>query len=144
MFNKPCHQGRSCAAPRAFVSAPPPPPPPWRSPPPPRSPGRTRGQGLTLVHFSAQPELFLTQNIPCTPPNTPSHLLYTPYTTPKRTPIPQKALTLTRKVDECEPLPGVAVARGAGSHGPGPGRHGDEHVIGCQTWLSEKYVIGCH
>jgi beta-phosphoglucomutase-like phosphatase (HAD superfamily) len=28
-------------------------------------------QGLTLVHFSAQPEPLLTQNTPQTPPNTP-------------------------------------------------------------------------
>ena len=28
------------------------------------------GQGLTLVHFSAQPEPSLTQNTPCTPRNT--------------------------------------------------------------------------
>jgi hypothetical protein len=28
-------------------------------------------QGLTLVHFSAQPEPFLPQNIPQTPPYTP-------------------------------------------------------------------------
>jgi len=27
-------------------------------------------QGLTLVHFPAQPELFLTQNTPYIPPNT--------------------------------------------------------------------------
>jgi hypothetical protein len=30
-----------------------------------------RGQGLTLVHYSAQPEPFLSKNSPCTPPNTP-------------------------------------------------------------------------
>ena len=30
-----------------------------------------RGQGLTLVHFSAQPQPFLTQNTPYTPPTTP-------------------------------------------------------------------------
>jgi len=29
----------------------------------------TRSAGLTLVHFSAQPEPFLTQNAPLTPPN---------------------------------------------------------------------------
>jgi peptidase E len=28
-------------------------------------------QGLTLVHFSGQPEPFLTQSTPYTPPNTP-------------------------------------------------------------------------
>jgi len=37
-----------------------------------------RGQGLTLVHFSAQLEPFLTQNTPFTPPNPPSHPLHTP------------------------------------------------------------------
>jgi len=31
----------------------------------------TLTQGLTLVHFLAQPEPFLTQNEPCEPPNTP-------------------------------------------------------------------------
>ena len=58
-------------------------------------------QGLTLVHFSAQPEPFLTQNTPITPHNTSS-------TTPKQllhaAPIPQKVLTLIIKVDECKPL----------------------------------------
>jgi len=34
--------------------------------------------GPTLVHFSAQPEPFMTQNLPCTPPNTPYHLLNNP------------------------------------------------------------------
>ena len=33
--------------------------------------GEGGGQGLTLVHFSAQPGLFLTQNTPQTPPYTP-------------------------------------------------------------------------
>ena len=62
-------------------------------------------QGLTLVHLSAQPEPFLTNNTPSTPPNTPyKHPLNTPKTTPKCTPMPQKALTLSRKVDECKPL----------------------------------------
>ena len=28
-------------------------------------------KGLTLVHFTAQPEPFLTQNTPCTTPSTP-------------------------------------------------------------------------
>jgi len=35
------------------------------------------GQGLTLVHFSAQIELFLTQNTPCISPNYPKHCLNT-------------------------------------------------------------------
>jgi dsDNA-specific endonuclease/ATPase MutS2 len=30
-----------------------------------------RGQGLTLVHFTPQPEPFMTQNTPYTPPGTP-------------------------------------------------------------------------
>jgi len=65
-------------------------------------------QGLTLVHFSAQPEPYLTRNTPFTPPNTPRHLLNTRKTTPKQSlnapPIPQKALTLSQKVDECKAL----------------------------------------
>jgi hypothetical protein len=36
--------------------------------------------------------------------NDPYHLLNTPYTTPECTPIPQNALKLSRKVDECKPL----------------------------------------
>jgi len=36
---------------------------------------RVNRQGLTLVHVSAQPEPFLTQN---TPSNTPEHLLNAP------------------------------------------------------------------
>jgi len=35
------------------------------------------GQGLTLVHFSAQPEPFLTQNPPWTLHSTPKHPLNT-------------------------------------------------------------------
>jgi len=38
----------------------------------------SRRQGLTLVHFSAQPEPFLTQHAPHTPPDTPRHPLQTP------------------------------------------------------------------
>ena len=34
-------------------------------------------QGLTLVHFSAQPEPFLTPNKPLIPPDTPLHPLGT-------------------------------------------------------------------
>jgi hypothetical protein len=34
--------------------------------------------GASLVHFSAQPEPFPTQNTPYIPPNTRSHLLYIP------------------------------------------------------------------
>jgi len=58
-------------------------------------------QELTLVHFSAQPEPYMTRNTPFkpqNPPNTPRHLLNTRKITPKQTlnapPIPQKALTL--------------------------------------------------
>ena len=36
------------------------------------------GQGLTLVHFSTQPEPFLTQNTPSTTPNTAQHPLNAP------------------------------------------------------------------
>ena len=35
-------------------------------------------QGLTLVHFSARPEPFLTENTPSTPPNPPLHPLNIP------------------------------------------------------------------
>jgi hypothetical protein len=59
-------------------------------------------QGLTLVHFSAQPEPYLTLNTPFKPPtttNTPRHRLNTRKIIPKQTlnasPIPQKALTLS-------------------------------------------------
>ena len=37
-----------------------------------------KGQGLTLVLFSAQPEPFLTQNTPWTPPDTPQYPLTPP------------------------------------------------------------------
>jgi len=47
---------------------------------------RGRRQGLTLVHFSAQPETFLTQNTPYTPPHTTSHPFNTPKITYKCTP----------------------------------------------------------
>jgi len=43
-------------------------------------------QGLTLVHYSAQNEPFLTQKHTLNTPNTPYHPLNTPETTPKRTP----------------------------------------------------------
>jgi hypothetical protein len=33
--------------------------------------GAAGNQGLTLLHFSAQPELFRTQHAPHSPPNTP-------------------------------------------------------------------------
>jgi hypothetical protein len=61
------------------------------------------GQGLTLVHFSAQSEPYVTQNTPFEPARnttpTPRHLLNTRNIAPKQTltapPIPQKALTLS-------------------------------------------------
>jgi len=48
-------------------------------------------QGLTLVHFSAQPEPCLKQITPCTPRNIPSHPLNIPYTIPKCTPSPTQS-----------------------------------------------------
>jgi len=42
-------------------------------------------QGLTLVHFSAQLERFLTQKHTVDTPNTPYHPLNTPRTTPNCT-----------------------------------------------------------
>ena len=57
------------------------------------------GQGVTLIHFSAQPEPYLTRNTPFTPLNIPRHLLNTRIITPKQSlntpPIPQKALMLS-------------------------------------------------
>jgi len=72
--------------------------------------GPARRQGLTLAHLSAQPQPFLSLKTypehPLIPPRT-------PYTPPKQPlnvpPIPQKALTLRRKVDECKPLHGGSV-----------------------------------
>ena len=43
-------------------------------------------QGLSLAHFSAQFEPFLTQTTPHTTPHAPQHPLKTPQTTPKCTP----------------------------------------------------------
>ena len=58
-----------------------------------------RGQGLTLAHFSPQPELFLTQNTPPTSPNASYYPLHTLYTPPKQTlnatPIQQTVPTLS-------------------------------------------------
>jgi hypothetical protein len=51
------------------------------------APVAARGQGLTLVHFSAQLEPCLKQTHPHTL-NTPSQPLFTGYTTPTRTPYP--------------------------------------------------------
>ena len=46
----------------------------------------TDRQGLTLVHYSAQLEPFLTQKHTLNSPDTPYHPLNTPETTPNRTP----------------------------------------------------------
>jgi len=48
--------------------------------------GRRPNQGLTLVHFSAQLELFLTQKHTLDTPNTPYYPLNTPETTPDCSP----------------------------------------------------------
>jgi hypothetical protein len=87
---------------------------PWEREPPVRRPeGFSRSpstQGLTLVHFSAQLEPFRTRNLsrfghPMLAPATP----YEPPKQPLNAPtVPQKALTLSRKANECKPLP-VAV-----------------------------------
>ena len=53
---------------------------------------RTRGQGVTLAHCSAQPEPFLTQKHPL---NTPWHPINTPCTPLNAPPIDEKALTLS-------------------------------------------------
>ena len=50
------------------------------------------GQGLTLVHISAQPEPFLSQNTPLRPPDTSQR---PPKYSLKAPPIPHKALTLS-------------------------------------------------
>jgi hypothetical protein len=46
--------------------------------------GESEGHGLTLVHFSAQPEPFLTQNAPYMPPDTPQQPLNAPQSHRKR------------------------------------------------------------
>jgi len=46
------------------------------------------GQGLTLVHLSAQLERYLTHKPTLHPLNTPWHPLYTRYTPPTRRPYP--------------------------------------------------------
>ena len=48
--------------------------------------GVPRHQGLKLVHYSAQLELFLTQKHYLNTPHTPYHPLNIPETTPNRTP----------------------------------------------------------
>jgi hypothetical protein len=62
---------------------------------------RRLGQGITLVHCSAQPEPSLTLKTSPERLGTPS----TPVKQyPLNTPCAQKALTLSRKVNECKPL----------------------------------------
>ena len=93
--------------------------------------GQGARQGLTLVHFSAQPEPFPTQNTLFRPPNTFCHLLTTRKRTPKQSlnapRIPQKALRLSRKVDKCKPL-----ARGLCS----------EHDAGAKRCIEEDCEVG--
>ena len=55
----------------------------------------TGWQGLTLVHFSAQPSSTFQLNLS-------RFLSWTP---PTDTEFPQNVLTLSRKVDECKALP---------------------------------------
>jgi len=50
-----------------------------------------RNQGLTLVHFSAQLEPCPTHKNTLHTLNTPSHPLYTGYTTPARNPYPMQS-----------------------------------------------------
>jgi len=52
---------------------------------------RSPAQGLTLVHFSAQLEPFMTQENTLHTLNTPWHPLITGYTTLTRTPCPNKS-----------------------------------------------------
>ena len=64
------------------------------------------GQGLTLVHLSAQPELFLKLKTYPAHPLIPPDTHRTPPKQPlNATPRPQKELTLSLKVNECKPLP---------------------------------------
>ena len=89
-----------------------PPPPSARWPPPPPPPPRTappwpcRWQGITLLHFSTQPQPF----------SSPKTIYYPMY--------PPKGLTLSRTVDERKPLVAGARARqrGAAAARAGPGR----------------------
>jgi hypothetical protein len=60
------------------------------------------GQGLTLVHFSAQLEPCLTQENTLHTLNTPSTRATQPLRAP---PIPHKALKFSCQMDECKPLP---------------------------------------
>ena len=73
------------------------------------------GQGLTLVHFSAQLKPCLTHTKhpthPKHPLTLPQHGLHNPLRTP---PIPYKALTLSWTVDECKPLPRAGFGGGGG------------------------------
>ena len=63
---------------------------------------RVFNQGLTLVHFPAQHEPYLTHTNDTTHPK---HPVNKGYTTPTRTPYPIKALKLSSEVNECKPLP---------------------------------------
>jgi len=110
-----------------------------RTPCPPRS--RRRRQGLTLVHFSAQSEPFLTQehtlSTPCPPLAPREHSVNTPLTHPL---FHTKALTLSRKVDECKPLGvgraerrhGGSAPRGAGLAADHAARRGPRQRGGCR------------
>jgi hypothetical protein len=82
------------------------------------------GQGLTLVHFSAQPEPFW------------SHLHVSPCLTDRGESctqrIPQNVLTSSRKVEECEPLTRGRCTR-CSSTTPAPSRGKAERVDSIKT-----------
>jgi len=79
------------------------------------------GQGLTLVHFLAQPELFeMQKEIPkrhIIPQNTSYIYPEQPLSAP---PISPKAPTLSQKVDECKPLAGGAPSAARRCYSPTP------------------------
>ena len=79
---------------------PPPPPPPAPLPPPPPLPRGLRSSTFQLNLSRFCHKIHLTH--PFIPPNTSSAYLEQPLHAP---PIPQRALTLSRKMDECKPLP---------------------------------------
>ena len=54
-------------------------------------------QGLTLVHFAAQLEPFLSQKNTLHTPNTPLHPLDSGHTTPTRTPYPKQSAQVELK-----------------------------------------------
>ena len=73
-----------------------------------------RGQGLTLVHFSAQPKPFWSH-----PPLSPCLIDWGKIMQPT---YPTNVLTLSREVDECKPLPvGAQAVVHRLRHGPGDG-----------------------